>query len=189
MSASAVRSTWAWLAVLAIAVAAIVWQVTRPSAPLEHDEHDAAMSPLIDLGEANWSAVELLGPNGMQRFERDGAGWWLLHGEVAGEAARHQHRADTASADRIASVFGAFARARIERTLPVAAAGLTTYGLDRPEWIVLIHGTEKRPPLTLEVGQVAPDGLSRYVRLPGDGRVVTVANFQIEGVLALLRTP
>jgi Domain of unknown function (DUF4340) len=189
MSAPAVRSTWAWLAVLAIAVAAIVWQVTRPSAPADHDEHDAAVSLLIDLDAASWSAVELLGPNGMQRFERDGAGRWLLHGEAAGEAAGHQHRADTASADRIASVFGAFARARIERVLPVAAAGLTPYGLDRPEWIVLIHGAEKRPPLTLEVGQVAADGLSRYVRLPRDGRVVTVANFQIEGVLALLRAP
>jgi hypothetical protein len=189
MSASAVRSIWAWLAVLAIAVAAIVWQVARPSAPAAHDEHDAAVSPLIDLDAASWSAVELLGPNGMQRFERDGAGRWLLHGEAAGEAAGHQHRADTASADRIASVFGAFARARIERVLPAAAAGLTAYGLDRPEWIVLIHGTGRRPPLTLEVGQIAPDGLSRYVRLPHDGRVVTVANFQIEGVLALLRTP
>ena len=189
MSTPAVRSTPAWLVVFAIAVAAIVWQVIRPSAPPEHDEHAAAVSPLVDLDAESWSAVELLGPNGMQRVERDGAGRWLLHGEVAGEAARHQHRADATSADRIASVFGAFARARIERVLPVAAAGLSAYGLDRPDWIVLIHGTEKRPPLTLEVGQVAPDGLSRYVRLPRDGRVVTVTNFQIEGVLALLRTP
>ena len=189
MSARIATSTWAWLAVLVLAGAAIVWQGVRPTAPAAHDEEHAAATPLLAVPEASWSAVELLGPNGMQRFERDGAGRWLLHGEVAGEAARHQHRADAASAERIASVFGAFARARIERVLPVAAAGLTAYGLDRPEWIVLIHATEKRPPLTLEVGQIAPDGLSRYVRLPSDGRVVTVANFQIEGVLALLRTP
>ena len=185
MSASVSRSTAVWLVVLAIAVAAIVWQAVRPSAPAAPDEHDAVAAPLIDVGEASWSAVELLGPNGMQRFERDGSGRWMLHGVVAGEAASHPHRADAAAADRIASVFGAFARTRIERTLPADPAGLTAYGLDRPEWIVLIHGTEKRPPLTLEVGQIAPDRLSRYLRLPRDGRMVMVANFQVDGLLAL----
>ena len=181
-----VRSTIAWLALLALAVAAIVWQAVRPNAAIEHDAHDAAGALLVEADAASWSAVELLGPSGMQRFERDASARWLVHGATAGEVAGHQHRADPAAAERIASVFGTFARTRIERTLPVDTARLAAYGLDRPEWIVLIRGAEARPLLTLEVGQLAPDGLSRYVRLPQDGRVVTIANYQIAALLALL---
>ena len=185
MSATMRRSPWVWLAVLALALAAIVWQATRPVGPIEPDEHDAAAAALIAVGEADWSAVELLGSGGLQRFERDASGRWLLHANVAGEAADHQHRAEAASAERIASIFATFSRARIERTLTVDPARLAAYGLDRPPLIVLIRGPQGKPVLTLEVGQVAPDGLSRYVRLPRDGRVLTIANFQIDGLLAL----
>lgn len=191
------RATWGWLAVLAAAAAAILWQAVRPTAPVGHDDHDGAVALLIAVAEASWSAVELLGPGGMERFERDASGHWLHHGAVAGavaseaageaasEATRHEHRADPASAERIASVFGALARTRIERTLPGDPARLTAYGLDRPEWIVLIHGADRRPLSTIEVGQIAPDRLSRYVRLPLDGRVLTIANYQIEGLIGL----
>ena len=207
------RATWGWLAVFVLAAAAILWQAVRPPASVEHDAHDGAVALLISVAEASWSAVELLGPGGMERFERDASGRWLHHGAVAGavagaagseatgdaasaaaveaateaasEATRHEHRADPASAERIASVFGALARTRIERTLPGDPARLTAYGLDRPEWIVLIHGADRRPLSTIEVGQIAPDRLSRYVRLPLDGRVLTIANYQIEGLIGL----
>ena len=206
MSATAARSTWAWLAVLLLAIGAIVWQVARPTAPVAHadagDPSEAA-APLVTLAEANWSAVELLGPDGLTRFERDASGRWLRHGGAAtataptappttttpvppeGEATPHIHRADPAAAERIASVFAAFARTRIERSLPADPARLTAYGLDRPEWIVLIHGADARPLATIEVGQLAPDRLSRYVRLPIDGRVLMLPNYQIEGLVGL----
>jgi hypothetical protein len=191
MNQPAARSTWGWLIVLALALGAIVWQAVRPTAPVGrggHDDHDAAAAPLVASAEANWSAVELLGPDGMTRFERDASGRWLVHGgatQPAGDATPHTHRADPAAAERIASVFAAFARTRIERTLPVDPARLTAYGLDRPEWIVLIHGADARPLATIEVGQLAPDRLSRYARLPSDGRVLMMPNYQIEGLVAL----
>ena len=194
MRSTGAGSTWAWLAVLLLAIGAIVWQVARPTAPAardDHDDHNAAATPLITVAEATWSALELLGPDGMTRFERDASGRWLVHGAAAtatpaaGEATPHTHRADPTNAERIASVFAAFARTRIERTLPADPARLTAYGLDRPEWIVLIHGAEGRPLATIEVGQLAPDRLSRYVRLPSDGRVLMLPNYQIEGLMAL----
>ena len=195
MKPAGARATWAWLAVLVLAIGAIVWQLARPTAPAAPDDdgdHSEAAAPLITVAEANWSAVELLGPDGMTRFERDASGRWLVHGaatattpQPAGEAAPHAHRADPAAAERIASVFAAFARTRIERTLPVDPARLTAYGLDRPEWIVLIHGADARPLATIEVGQLAPDRLSRYVRLPSDGRVLMMPNYQIEGLVGL----
>ena len=201
MSTPGTRSLWGWLIVLALAIGGIVWQAVRPTAPAAHDDggdHSEAAAPLIQSAEANWSALELLGPDGMTRFERDASGRWLVHGaaaaaaavaataiSAAGDAAPHAHRADPAAAERIAAVFAAFARTRIERTLPVDPARLTAYGLDRPEWIVLIHGADARPLATIEVGQLAPDRLSRYVRLPSDGRVLMLPNYQIEGLVAL----
>ena len=194
---SGARATWAWLAVLALAVGAIVWQLARPTAPVAHDDEDKPAALLITVAEANWSAVELLGPDGMTRFERDASGRWLVHGGAAtntntnttappaGEATPHVHQADLAAAERITSVFSAFARTRIERTLPADPARLTAYGLDRPEWIVLIRGADARPLATIVVGQLAPDRLSRYVRLPSDGRVLMLPNYQIEGLVAL----
>ena len=200
MKVSGAHSTWAWLAVLALALGAIVWQGARPTAPVAQDDdgdHSEAAAPLITVAEANWSAVELLGPDGMTRFERDASGRWLTHGGAAnatatnttappaGEATPHVHQADPAAAERITSIFAAFARTRIERSLPADPARLTAYGLDRPEWIVLIHGAGARPLATIEVGQLAPDRLSRYVRLPNDGRVLMLPNYQIEGLVGL----
>lgn len=188
MTARSGRSTTAlWLAVLALALAAVVWQAVRPAGPAAIDEDNVAAAPLIAAPEASWTAVELLGPEGLQRFERDSANRWLKHADVAGETADHQHRADTASAERIKAAFGTFSRTGIERSLVVDPGGLAAYGLERPLLIVLIRGAEGRPVLTLEVGNVAPDGLSRYARLPRDGSVMTIPGYQIDGLIALVQ--
>ena len=184
--------TWLWLALLALGLAAIAWQALRPADAPERAADDAAAVPLVTAPESAWSAVELLGTEGLTRFERDATGRWLLHGDSAGEsggeAAGHEHRADPVAAERIAGVFGAFSRTGIERRLgAVDAERLAAYGLDRPALIVMVRDADGRPLLTLEAGQVAPDGLSRYVRLPRDGSVLTVPNYQIEGLLALTR--
>ena len=182
------RATTAlWLAVLALAAAAVLWQAMTPASPAAPDEENLAAVRLITAPEASWTAVELLGPDGLQRFERDASNHWLKHAEVAGEAADHQHRSDAASAERIAAVFGTFSRTRIERSLAVDPGALAAYGLERPLLIVLIRGAEGRPVLTLEVGSVAPDGLSRYVRLPRDGSVLTIPGYQIDGLIALVQ--
>lgn len=188
MTARSIRSTTLlWLGVLALALAAVAWQAVRPAGPAAIDEDNVAAAPLIAAPEPSWSAVELLGPEGLQRFERDSANRWLKHADAAGEAAEHQHRADAASAERIKAVFGTFSRTGIERSLVVDPSALAVYGLERPLLIVLIRGAEGRPVLTLEVGNVAPDGLSRYVRLPRDGSVMTIPGYQIDGLLALVK--
>lgn len=178
----------AWLGVLALGLAAVVWQAAQPVAAPERDADDIAAAPLVTAPLAQWSAVELLGSDGLHRFERDPSGRWLRHADAAGESADHRHEAEAAAAERIATVFGAFSRAGIERRIAVAEpAQLAAYGLDRPPLIVMIRGLEGRPVLTLEVGQLAPDGLSRYVRLPRDGSVLTIPNYQVDGLLGLTR--
>lgn len=183
--ARAPRSTAVWLLVLALAAAAVAWQLLAPVPRAAHDDDGAAAAPLVAVGESGWSSLELLDANGMQRYERDPAGRWLRHTASAGETADHSHMSDPVLAERIASVFAAFSRTRIERTLDPGRNA--TYGLDAPQLIVLIRGRAERPLLTLEVGQVAADGLSRYVRTPGDGRALMIANYQIEGLLGLAR--
>ena len=189
MTTRSARSTTAlWLAVLALALAAVVWQAVRPASPAAPDEDNVAATPLIAAPEASWTAVELLGPDGLQRFERDSANRWLKHADVAGETADHQHRADAATAERIAAVFGTFSRTRIERSLAVDPGALAAYGLERPLLIVLIRSAEGRPVLTMEVGSGAPDGLSRYVRLPRDGSVLTIPGYLIDGLISLVQS-
>ena len=189
MSTHRAAATWAWLGVLVLAAGAIVWQLMRPpgaAAPDDHDDHSAPASFLVTLPEVEWSALELLGALGVHRFERDASGRWLLHPDLPGEAMQHEHSADAALAERIAVVFSTFSRTGIERRLTVDdPKKLAQYGLERPALIVLVRAADGRPALTLEVGQVAPDGLSRYVRLPRDGSVLTIANFQIAGLLGL----
>jgi len=181
-------ATAAWLGILLLGLSAIFWQASRPAAAPERDADDIAASPLVSAPPTQWSAVEVLGSDGLHRFERDSSGRWLRHAEVAGESAEHRHEAEAAAAERIATVFGTFSRASIERRLAAAdSAQLASYGLDRPAVILLIRGLEGRPVLSLEVGQLAPDGLSRYARLPRDGSVLMIANYQVEGLLGLTR--
>ena len=92
MTTRSARSTTAlWLAVLALALATVVWQAVRPASPAAPDEDNVAASPLIAAPEASWTAVELLGPDGLQRFERDSANRWLKHADVAGEEIGRAH--------------------------------------------------------------------------------------------------
>ena len=193
MSTHRAAATWAWLGVLVLAAGAIVWQLMRPpgaAAPDDHDDHSAPASFLVTLPEVEWSALELLGALGVHRFERDASGRWLLHPDLPGEAMQHEHSADAALAERIAVVFSTFSRTGIERRLTVDdPKKLAQYGLERPALIVLVRAADGRPALTLEVGQVAPDGLSRYVQVPQTRQVFTIPNYHATGLLTLLSPP
>ena len=55
------RATTAlWLAVLALAAAAVLWQAMAPASPAVPDEDNVAAVRLITAPEPSWTAVELL---------------------------------------------------------------------------------------------------------------------------------
>ena len=174
-----------WLALLVAAVALIVWQLQHPTSP-KVDADDQPGAPLVALPYVDWAAVEGLHRGERVRLERDAAGAWFRHDSVAGEASGHAHTIDTAAAERIASVLQTFSRARVERTLSVDDNRLSSYGLGNPALILLIHDAAGRVRQTLEFGDVAPDGLSRYLHLPQTRQALTVANFHVLGLLSLM---
>ena len=185
---SSMRRSLAWLALLLVALGFIAWQLQHPAVrTVDADEQPGAQlvtAPLVD-----WAAVELLHQGERQRFERDSSGQWLQHAAMVGEATSHAHRSTPAADQRIASVLAVLARARIERNLPNDPARLAGWGLANPALIVLIHGRDGRVLQTLELGDVAPDGLSRYVQVPQTRQVVTVPNYHATGLLTLLAAP
>jgi len=61
------------------------------------------------------------------------------------------------------------------------------YGLTSPQMIIIVYAKDNPLPMAqFAVGDVAPDGLSRYVLPVGGNFVVTIANYQIENLLGLI---
>jgi hypothetical protein len=138
-------------------------------------------APVEDLG-----AIELGHAGTIHRFERDAAGAWLYHGIHAQAQAAHEHQTDPAQAQIIEKAFAALGRTRMERQLELDVQA-NPYGLNSPQMIILVYGRGNPVPMAqFAVGDVAPDGLSRYVLPVGGKYVVTIANYQIENLLGLI---
>ena len=179
------RATLLWLLLLTVAVLGIAWQLRHAPAPTAHDDDDKPAELLVPAPLADWRSLELLVQGQRLRFERDGSGAWYRHAEVAGEAPRHAHTADPTAARQLADSLATLSRARIERTLAGGEGRLPNYGLANPPLVVLVQGEGGRVLQTLALGDVAPDGLSRYAHLPQTHRVVTLADFQARGLMSL----
>jgi hypothetical protein len=180
------RSLAGWAALLAAALTLIAVQLRSPrqAGPDEHASDGATMLVSVPLSE--WSALELLQQGQRVRFERDAEGRWFRHAPVAGEAADHAHHADAAESERIGRVLATLSRARIERTWPADLAHAGKYGLVNPALIVLVQARDGHALLTMEFGDVASDGLSRYVHVPQTRQLHTVPNYHATGLLSLL---
>ena len=182
------RAALLWLTLLAGAVAWIVWQLQRPTMPIVDSDEEAVVH-LVSSPYEQWSAIELLYRGERVRFERDETGRWLRHEAAASETSGHAHPVDAAVAERIGAVLTTFSRARIERRMAAQSDRMESYGLSNPALIMLIQDRDAKVVQTIELGEVAPDGLSRYVHVPQTRQVSTIADFQARGLLSLLEAP
>jgi len=174
---------WLALAVLAVVIAGLEYRDRRGAgSAATGDVRWLLPAPLDEL-----IAVEVADAGRLHRFERDAGGAWFYHGvHTSGEAA-HTHAPDPALAARIQRTLAAFGRTRIERQFPVGGDG-AAYGLVAPEVVVLVYGPGRPQPLAqYAVGHVAPDTASRYVLRVGSPVVVTIAAYQVDNLLALVR--
>jgi hypothetical protein len=149
--------------------------------PAPHDARLLLPVPVEQLG-----AIEVGHARTLHRFERDAAGLWLYHGAHGGSDGPHTHQADPSMAERIEAAWAAFGRARVERRFALEGDA-AAYGLDAPQMLILVYRPHDQQPLAqYAVGDIAPDELSRYVLVVGRSAVVTIPNYQIDNVLALI---
>jgi hypothetical protein len=183
-----IRLLAVWLLLLVLVVAIVVLERSVGPTP-RRDSHGQIVSdarmllpwPVDQLG-----AIEVAHAGTLHRFERDAAGTWFYHGADTGLQGTHTHQADPAMAARIESAFAAFGRTRIERRFALDREG-TEYGVGMPEMLILVYRPNDLQPLAhYAVGDIAPDALSRYVLVVGRSAVVTIPNYQIDNLLALI---
>jgi len=178
---------WGVLLVLLGAIVAIEW-ADRARTERE-DSEQARRDPrlLLPVPVEEVGVIEVAHAGAVHRFERDAAGAWFYHGVHAQTDAAHTHQAEPAMAQRIETAFQGFGRTRMERKLPTGVS-VQQYGLANPQMVILVYRpNELQPLLQVAVGDVAPDKLSRYVMAVGRPSVVTIANYQIDNLVGLIK--
>ena len=180
---------WLVLALLAAGIVFIEYQnrsqLPEGVAEIIHGAEGSRMllpAPVAELG-----AIEIGHAGILHRFERDGSGAWFYHGVHANAQGAHAHQTDPAQAQTIDKAFAALGRTRMERQLKLDVPS-GAYGLTSPQMIIIVYAKGNPLPMAqFAVGDVAPDGLSRYVLPVGGNYIVTIANYQIDNLLNLIQ--
>jgi Domain of unknown function (DUF4340) len=177
-----------WLLLLAL-IGAIGFIQYRDRAAQTSDEPAPVNSRmLLPMSMDELGALEIFYAGALHRFERDQSGTWFYHAHGAAKSndPAHAHQTDAAQAQTIAAAFKGLSRTHMEREFP--RGNEAEYGLTAPEMFVLLYGKNTAQLLDkFTVGSLAPDNLSRYVLSNNYPKVVTIANYQIENLLNLLK--
>ncbi|HEX7951716.1 MAG TPA: hypothetical protein VF523_01445 [Burkholderiales bacterium] len=175
-----------WL-VLAALVVAIVLIERHDRAPSKVPEAGRDERLLIPVAMEELGAIEIAHNGTLHRFERDASGAWFYHGVHAPATQQHAHNADPATAAHIEKSLAGLGRARMERQFPLNVQA-DEFGVTRPEMFIMVYRPGEMQPLSrYAVGTVAPDKVSRYVLPVGSSWVVTIADYQIDNLLALIQ--
>lgn len=142
---------------------------------------------LLPLPIEQIGALEILRKGALHRFERDETGAWLYHGQQDDpNAATHTHRADPIVASTINQAITMFSRTQKEQPIPLQP-GRDEYGVSRPDILVMVYALKGQDPVArFAVGTVSPDGYSRYVLPVGASEAVTIAEYQITNLIAMI---
>ncbi len=191
MSAGRIRprlvAVWVLVAAL-IGVIVVVELKERASEELEMVGLGGRERMLLSESADHVGALEVVAAGAMHRFERDPAGTWYYHEAHAKVDGVHGHRNDPALAETIANAVRAFGSARREREFRLDPAE-NTFGVTTPSMVILAYRpNETQPMAQFAVGDLAPDGVSRYVLLVGSDHVVSLAGYQIENLSKLVET-
>ena len=175
-----------WLLFAALAVAIVlIERENRTASSAGEGSRDVRW--LLPAEMADLGAIELLHKGTLHRFERDAAGAWFYHGIHTGSEQQHGHNTDPIVAAQIEKAFTGFGRTRMERQFPLKVEA-DEFQVTRPDIFIMVYRPNEMQPLArYAVGIVAPDGVSRYVLPVGSTHVVTIANYQIDNLLNLVR--
>lgn len=189
MSGAGIRprlvAIWALVAAL-IVVIVVVERQDRAKEGMEQVGLAGRERMLLSEPLAHIGALEVVAAGAMHRFERDPAGVWFYHGIHAKTNGVHGHQTDPALAETIARAVAAFSGARLERDFRLDPKE-NTFGVTSPGLVVLVYRPgELQPMAQFAAGDLAPDGVSRYVLPIGGDRVYTVAGYQFENLVQLV---
>ena len=177
-----------WLVFFVLVVAIVAVEYVDRVRPTSGREGHGDPRMLLPVPVDQLGAIEVANAGTLHRFERDPSGIWFYHGVHTGSEGAHAHNADAAMAARIERAFAAFGRTRIERQFALKTP-TGDYGTTTPETLILVYRPNDTQPLVqYEVGDIAPDTVSRYVLVVGSSTVATIPNYQIDNLLALIQT-
>jgi hypothetical protein len=176
-----------WGVLVALIVLIVVVEQTSVGRVRSTGETASDPRLLVPVPVAQLGAIEVIDAGTVHRFERDAAGAWFYHGVHDASAAAHTHSADPSAAARIDRAVAAFGRTRIERRVG-RERDVGAYGVTAPKVVILLYRPGATQPLAqYAVGDLAPDTVSRYVDVVGGASgVVTIPNYQIDNLLALV---
>jgi len=144
-------------------------------------------SKVVTVPMEQIGAFEVAHAGALHRFERDAAGIWFYHGAHAPASATHGHPVDPVIAERIAKAFTGLSRAKFEREFPFDPKS-QDYGVLNPKMLLLIYRTGELQPLAqYAFGDMAPDGVSRYVLKIGATKVDTLPDFHEKNLIGLVQ--
>ncbi|MGH7323993.1 MAG: hypothetical protein ACREJ9_05010 [Candidatus Rokuibacteriota bacterium] len=192
MSAAGTRTRLlaVWLVLLGFMVAIVALELTDLVGPTPGPDSHGQVVPdarmLLPVPVDQLGAIEIGHARTIHRFERNAAGLWSYHSAHSESEGPHVHQAEPSMAARIESAFAAFGRTRIERRLALDR-NAAEYGVGMPGMFILVYRPNDRQPLAqYAIGDIAPNALSRYVLRVGTSAVVTIPNYQIDNLLALI---
>ena len=189
MSAKRGRLGLVWALLLAL-VAVIVYVEFKDRAEEAKDDghgHAAGNRNLIPVPVAELGSIEIAYEGQLHRFERDPAGKWFYHGPHAGTTAGHEHQFDPALSEQIGKAFGMLDHTRMEREAPFDK-DKDLFGVVVPKMIIVVYKIKETQPLAqFAVGDLASDGLTRYVHLVGTNKVITLPQYHIDNLLAVIK--
>jgi len=174
-----------WITVLALA--ALIFVKERQLAKSEEEPEGNRPKWLIPIALEEIGAIEVMRKGQLHRFERDDKGIWFYHGQQdVANAAEHAHRADPLAANTIAQAVAMFSRTRKEQPIPLQP-GKDEYGVSRPDILIMVYNPKKSEPVArFSVGIVSPNGYSRYVLPVGATEAVTIPEYQITNLMAMI---
>jgi hypothetical protein len=174
-----------WITVLALA--ALIFVKERQLAKSEEEPEGNRPKWLIPIALEEIGAIEVLRKGQLHRFERDDKGIWFYHGQQdVANAAEHAHRADPLAANTISQAVAMFSRTRKEQPIPLQP-GKDEYGVSRPDILIMVYNPKKSEPIArFSVGIVSPNGYSRYVLPVGATEAVTIPEYQITNLMAMI---
>jgi hypothetical protein len=174
-----------WIAV--VALAALIFVKERQLSKSAEEPDGNRPKWLIPIALEEIGAIEVLRKGQLHRFERDDKGIWFYHGQQdVANAAEHAHRADPLAANTIAQAVAMFSRTRKEQPIPLQP-GKDEYGVSRPDILIMVYNPKKSEPVArFSVGIVSPNGYSRYVLPVGATEAVTIPEYQITNLMAMI---